>query len=86
MDVFASVCMHVVTRVHVCIPVCVPQCVGANGGEDVLARWPTSAAGGSVEEGFGGVLKYLADRWDSLAATGEKGSITLHYFGKRKRK
>ena len=71
MHVCISVCMYVCVCVFTCVVMCYHQCVGAHGGEDVLARWPNTSAAGSVEEGFGGVLKYLAQKWDSLSTTGE---------------
>ncbi|KAL4186156.1 hypothetical protein AMTRI_Chr09g12820 [Amborella trichopoda] len=44
------------------------QIVGRNGGEDTLARWPTSSSMISIEDASYEVLKYLEKLWHSLSA------------------
>eukprot|EP01018_Ginkgo_biloba_P011710 Gb_03748 [translate_table: standard] len=45
------------------------QVVGKNGGEETLARWPTSAGMKSVEDAFSDVLKYLSNIWGALSSS-----------------
>ncbi|XP_057820319.2 uncharacterized protein LOC131033191 isoform X2 [Cryptomeria japonica] len=45
------------------------QIVGKNGGEEMLARWPTAAGMKSVEDAFSDVLKYLSSIWGTLSSS-----------------